>query len=253
MQFLKLVIMFVATITTTSLAFSKRLLATPRIGGRASSLLSMRGGSTTNCSDKEKMFYALGLNVARQVGGELKGLLTNDELEQMTAGFKDSMTSKLTETEEIEFLQKFGPLLNEELTSRNNNVVNVEKQKGESFASKYLSNNPQAVKTSSGLIYHETMAGLGTQPTLASTVKVHYHGTLPDGKVFDSSVQRGEPIKFPLKNVIPGWQEGVAMMKPGGKATLVVPSSLGYGDQGSPPVIPPGATLQFEVELIEVM
>jgi FKBP-type peptidyl-prolyl cis-trans isomerase FkpA len=71
--------------------------------------------------------------------------------------------------------------------------------------------------------------------------------------VFDSSVQRGEPIKFPLKNVIMGWQEGVAMMSEGGKATLVVPSDLGYGDNGSPPVIPPGATLTFEVELIKVM
>ena len=71
--------------------------------------------------------------------------------------------------------------------------------------------------------------------------------------VFDSSVQRGEPIKFPLKNVIRGWQDGVAMMSPGGKATLVVPSDLAYGDQGSPPVIPPGATLIFDVELIQVL
>lgn len=82
---------------------------------------------------------------------------------------------------------------------------------------------------------------------------MHYHGTLSDGTVFDSSVERGEPLKFPLSNVIAGWQEGVAMMKAGGKATLVVPSDLAYGDSGSPPVIPPGATLRFDVELIEVM
>jgi FKBP-type peptidyl-prolyl cis-trans isomerase FkpA len=82
---------------------------------------------------------------------------------------------------------------------------------------------------------------------------VHYHGTLCDGTVFDSSKDRGEPIKFPLSNVIKGWQEGVSMMKEGGKATLVVPPSIGYGDNGSPPVIPPAATLVFEVELIEVM
>lgn len=82
---------------------------------------------------------------------------------------------------------------------------------------------------------------------------VHYHGTLTDGTVFDSSVQRGEPIKFPLRNVIKGWQEGVAMMKVGGKATLVVPPEIGYGDSGSPPVIAPGATLVFEVELIDVL
>lgn len=82
---------------------------------------------------------------------------------------------------------------------------------------------------------------------------MHYHGTLSDGTVFDSSVKRGEPLKFPLRNVIKGWLEGVSMMAVGGKATLVVPPELGYGDAGSPPVIPPGATLTFEVELLEVM
>jgi FKBP-type peptidyl-prolyl cis-trans isomerase FkpA/FKBP-type peptidyl-prolyl cis-trans isomerase FklB len=87
---------------------------------------------------------------------------------------------------------------------------------------------------------------------LESTVLVHYHGTLTDGTVFDSSIARGEPIKFPLRNVIKGWQEGVSLMKAGGKATLVCPSAIAYGDAGSPPVIPPGATLVFDVELIEV-
>lgn len=81
---------------------------------------------------------------------------------------------------------------------------------------------------------------------------VHYTGTLTDGSIFDSSVQRGEPLKFPLGNVIAGWREGVAMMRTGGKAELIIPSDLAYGDNGSPPAIPPGATLKFEVELLEV-
>jgi FKBP-type peptidyl-prolyl cis-trans isomerase FkpA/FKBP-type peptidyl-prolyl cis-trans isomerase FklB len=82
---------------------------------------------------------------------------------------------------------------------------------------------------------------------------VHYHGTLPDGTIFDSSVKRGEPATFPLDRVILGWQEGVARMKVGGKCTMVIPPDLGYGDRGSPPVIPPGATLVFQVELLEVL
>jgi len=89
--------------------------------------------------------------------------------------------------------------------------------------------------------------------TIDSTVEVHYHGTTVEGTVFDSSVDRGETIKFPLKNVIAGWQEGVAKMKVGGKATLICPSEIAYGESGSPPVILPGATLVFEVELINVL
>jgi FKBP-type peptidyl-prolyl cis-trans isomerase len=98
----------------------------------------------------------------------------------------------------------------------------------------------------------EMKEGTGASPTLTSTVEVHYHGTLTDGTVFDSSVDRGQTISLPLNGVIKGWQEGVAMMKEGGKATLVVPSDLAYGDQGSGEVIPPGATLKFEVELFKV-
>ena len=103
------------------------------------------------------------------------------------------------------------------------------------------------------MVFHETgIVTPGPKPGPTSKVTVHYHGTLTDGTVFDSSKQRGEPITFPLNGVIKGWQEGVSMLSKGGKATLVIPSDLAYGDQGSPPVIPPGATLVFDVELIEV-
>jgi FKBP-type peptidyl-prolyl cis-trans isomerase FkpA/FKBP-type peptidyl-prolyl cis-trans isomerase FklB len=84
-------------------------------------------------------------------------------------------------------------------------------------------------------------------------VKVHYHGTLTDGTVFDSSVQRKEPATFPLNGVIPCWTEGVQLMKAGGKSRLVCPASLAYGDRGAPPRIRPGATLVFEVELLEIL
>ena len=135
---------------------------------------------------------------------------------------------------------------------RANSRVETEKKSGEDYIAKYMLNNLNAVKTDSGLVYLETLAGTGAMPTTANTVKVNYHGTLIDGTVFDSSFDRGQPISFPLGNVIKGWQEGVAMMRVGGKATMVIPADIAYGNNGSPPTIPPGATLQFDVELLDI-
>jgi FKBP-type peptidyl-prolyl cis-trans isomerase FkpA len=101
------------------------------------------------------------------------------------------------------------------------------------------------------VIFIPVTAGTGANPTAESTVRVHYHGTLRDGSVFDSSVQRGEPISFPLGGVIPCWTEGVQKLKVGGKAKLVCPSDTAYGDNGQGP-IPGGAALMFEVELLGI-
>jgi FKBP-type peptidyl-prolyl cis-trans isomerase FkpA len=111
---------------------------------------------------------------------------------------------------------------------------------------------PGAVRTASGLVYRELKAGAGASPKVTDTVKVHYRGTLVDGTEFDSSYKRNEPAQFPLNQVIPCWTEGVQRMKVGGKSQLVCPSNIAYGDRGSPPVIPPGATLIFEVELLGI-
>ena len=108
------------------------------------------------------------------------------------------------------------------------------------------------VKTASGLVYTELRAGTGPSPTANDVVKVNYRGTLQDGTEFDSSYKRNEPAVFPLNRVIPCWTEGVQRMKVGGKARLVCPSAIAYGDAGSPPVIPGGATLTFEIELLGV-
>ena len=96
------------------------------------------------------------------------------------------------------------------------------------------------------------MEGSGAQPRATDVVSVHYHGTLEDGSVFDSSVDRGQPAAFPLNRVIPCWTEGVQLIKVGGKARLVCPAEIAYGARGSPPTIPPDATLVFEVELLEI-
>ena len=109
-----------------------------------------------------------------------------------------------------------------------------------------------AVVTPSGLVYLAAREGAGANPSAADTVKVHYKGTFPNGKEFDSSYSRGAPIEFPLNRVIPCWTEGVQRMKVGGKAKLTCPSAIAYGTRGAGDVIPPNATLVFEVELLGI-
>ena len=111
---------------------------------------------------------------------------------------------------------------------------------------------PGAQKTASGLVYRELKPGTGASPKATDTVKVHYRGTLLDGTEFDSSYKTNEPVEFPLNAVIPCWTEGVQLMKVGGKSRLVCPANIAYGDRGAPPVIPPGATLIFEIELLGI-
>jgi FKBP-type peptidyl-prolyl cis-trans isomerase FkpA len=108
------------------------------------------------------------------------------------------------------------------------------------------------VTTKSGLVYQSIKEGSGASPAATDTVKVHYRGTVQDGKEFDSSYKRGEPTEFPLNRVIPCWTEGVQMMKPGGKAKLTCPPAIAYGARGAGAAVPPNATLNFEVELISV-
>ncbi len=109
-----------------------------------------------------------------------------------------------------------------------------------------------AVVTASGLVYRSLKEGSGASPNASDKVKVHYRGTFPDGKEFDSSYKRGEPIEFPLSGVIKCWTEGVQRMKVGGKARLTCPAAIAYGERGAGGVIPPNATLLFEVELLGI-
>lgn len=123
----------------------------------------------------------------------------------------------------------------------------------QSDAAAQAAKEPGAVVTKSGLVYRALKEGSGASPSASDAVRVHYKGTFPDGRVFDSSYQRGQPAEFPLNRVIPCWTEGVQRMKAGGKAKLTCPPSIAYGERGAGGVIPPNATLTFEIELLDVM
>lgn len=151
-------------------------------------------------------------------------------------------------------LEKIGPAMDEFMQKKQGAYLSKLKQKNESANAGYftkLKENKAIVALPSGLHYEIVKPGDGPAPKATETVKVHYTGTLIDGTVFDSSVQRGEPAEFPLDQVIPGWTEGIQKMNKGGKIKLYVPPQLAYGDDGRPG-IPPGSTLIFDVELLEI-
>jgi FKBP-type peptidyl-prolyl cis-trans isomerase FkpA/FKBP-type peptidyl-prolyl cis-trans isomerase FklB len=134
--------------------------------------------------------------------------------------------------------------------------LKVAQEKSEKAGTEYLAKaaaETGATKTTSGMIIKQTKPGTGASPKAEDQVKVHYEGRLIDGTVFDSSIARGEPATFPLNQVIACWTEGVQTMKVGGKAQFVCPANLAYGDRGSPPKILPGATLVFDVELLDIV
>ena len=195
-------------------------------------------------TDDDKTMYALGLALSQNLG---PFRLTDKELELVKLGMSDGVLGKEKKVD----LQTFGPKINALAQARLAASATAEKKAAEPYLAK-AAGEKGATKTASGLVYTETKPGSGDAPKATDTVKVHYTGKLTDGTVFDSSVTRGEPATFPLNGVIKCWTEGLQMMKVGGKATLVCPSDIAYGDQGRPPQIKPGATLVFEVELLEI-
>jgi FKBP-type peptidyl-prolyl cis-trans isomerase len=195
-------------------------------------------------TEDEKALYALGAAVGRNVASFN---LTPAELQFVQQGFADTASNKEAKLD----VQSYFPKIQELQNTRQTAAAAVEKKAGDEFQAKAAAAKG-AKKTASGLIYSSIKEGTGPVPKPTDVVKVHYHGTLPDGKVFDSSVQRKEPATFPLNGVIPCWTEGVQLMKVGGKSKLVCPSAIAYGDRGAPPDIKPGATLVFEVELLAI-
>ena len=195
-------------------------------------------------TEEEKTFYALGSALGRSLA---EFDLTETELEQVKVGLNDAALHKDSKVDMATYMPKVQALH----TTRMAAAGELEKKAGEEFLTKAASEKG-AQKLPSGLVYNVITEGTGPSPQATDVVKVHYHGTLTSGKVFDSSVERKEPATFPLNGVIPCWTEAVQLMKVGGKSRIVCPAALAYGDRGAPPDIKPGATLIFDVELLSI-
>ena len=196
-------------------------------------------------TEDQKTLYALGVAAGQ---GLTVFNLTESELEMVKAGMTDSLLHKPLKAE----VQPYAGKIQELQRARLAVIAAAEKKSGQAFLDKAVS-EPGATKAPAGFVITTLKPGTGESPKASDKVKVHYQGTLTDGTVFDSSFQRGEPVTFPLNGVIRCWTEGVQMMKVGGKSRFVCPADLAYGERGAPPRIKPGATLVFEVELLEIV
>jgi FKBP-type peptidyl-prolyl cis-trans isomerase len=196
-------------------------------------------------TEEQKTLYALGMLMSQSLTTfDLKP----EELAQVQKGLADGVGGVKNDIKAEEYIPKVQALQQ----ARMQVLAEKASADGVAFLDK-ASKEAGATKTASGIVIKQTKEGTGASPAATDQVKVHYEGRLIDGKVFDSSIERGEPATFPLSGVIACWTEGVQTMKVGGKAQLVCPANLAYGPNGSPPTIPPQATLVFDVELIEIM
>lgn len=195
-------------------------------------------------TENEKTLYAIGLVLARQIA---VFNLSPSELEFVKQGLSDAVSGKTPAVDVDAYSKKVQDLVNARRTAQGDKLSAATKEYVDKAAKE-----KGAIKTESGLIYLSLNDGTGASPAATDTVKVHYRGTLVDGQEFDSSYKRNQPAEFPLKGVIKCWTEGLQKMKVGGKAKLVCPPAIAYGTKGAGALIPPNATLVFEVELLDI-
>jgi len=194
-------------------------------------------------SDADKVLYALGMALGSNIE---QFSLSGEELAVVEIGLRDGAAGNDSQVD----MEVFGPQIQALAAERAGARSAVEKEASAAFVAE-MAQEPGAEVSETGVVYIPVTPGTGASPSASDTVRVHYHGTLRDGTVFDSSVDRGQPISFPLSGVIPCWTEGVQKMMVGGKSILVCPSNTAYGDNGQGG-IPGGAALRFEVELLDI-
>lgn len=209
------------------------------------------GPSVTLKTEIDTLSYSFGA----QMGSNLAFAGDTLNVDALLEGLRSALLKqdlKLTDDQILAGFNDCNQLLRGKFMEEQTRLAQENVQKGESFLAENKTKEG-VMETPSGLQYKVLSEGNGVAPTASDKVKVHYRGTLLDGKEFDSSYKRGEPATFGLDGVIPGWTEGIQLMKPGAKYEFYVPSSLAYGERGFPPNIPPNSTLIFEVELLEVV
>jgi len=195
-------------------------------------------------TEEQKTMYAIGLSVSKSLS---IFSLAPAELELVVQGLMDGQSGKKTDVDVAAYTGKIQELAK----ARRKALGDKQAAAGLEFLEK-AAKEKGATRTASGIVYIPLAEGKGESPKATDSVKVNYRGTLIDGKEFDSSYKRGKPLEFKLDAVIKCWTEGVQKMKPGGKARLICPPNMAYGDNGAGEMILPGATLDFEVELLEV-
>jgi len=199
-------------------------------------------------SEDDRILYALGQILGRDISGPISGAdLSPENLDRVLLGVSDAVQGRESQVD----LDVYGPMVQGFMQVRIAAVADGELAASMEFLAEQAALDG-ARETDSGIVIQQITAGDGAQPTADDVVEVHYHGTLRDGTVFDSSVDRGEPATFPLGQVIPCWTEGVQTMRVGGQSRLVCPPDLAYGSS-SPPGIPPNSALVFEVELLSIV
>jgi FKBP-type peptidyl-prolyl cis-trans isomerase len=196
-------------------------------------------------TEQQEVLYALGA----AFGYQLKQfLLSPAEFEVLSQGLRDAALERPLKADPFELQEQMQALGEARFAAR----IEHERKASQAFVAA-AAREEGAVQTQSGLVIRELVAGSGPSPQSTDVVRVHYHGTLRDGMVFDSTSMRDAPATFRLDGIMTCWQEGLQRMKVGGRSRLVCPAATAYGDGGSPPAIPPAAALVFDVELVEIV